>query len=141
MTHAQPTVFHVTHWRAGSQWVYRILLHIAEETGTEIVPPLATLGQVLETAIRPGAIYPTIYLTAEQFSNIVLPARASKFVVICDLRDTLVSVILVCGTVTLSSATLRSSVENWRRSHRSWAHVRNGKLARLVRSYPTIMGA
>lgn len=82
------TVFHITHWKAGSQWIRAILETVANE---RIVPPRVGEGQVLLDAIRPGGVYPAAYLTREQFGTINLPPGSRHFVVIRDLRDTLVS--------------------------------------------------
>ncbi len=85
---ASPTVFHITHWKAGSQWLHKILQAAA---GERIVPPRLGEGQFLYDPIRPGGVYPTVYVTQEQFRSVSAPANARKFVVIRDLRDTLVS--------------------------------------------------
>jgi len=49
------------------------------------------MAQVLAQAIQPGGVYPTVYLTCEQFERVALPPDSRRFVVIRDLRDTLVS--------------------------------------------------
>ncbi len=85
---ALPTVFHITHWKAGSQWVHRILRAAAEE---RVVPPRLGEGQFLYDPIKSGGVYPTLYVTREQFRSVSVPSNARKFVVIRDLRDTLVS--------------------------------------------------
>jgi hypothetical protein len=82
------TVFHVTHYKAGSQWVHRILHNLAEPW---IVPPQVDGAQFLTRPIRASGVYPTLYLTREQFESVPTPANARRFVVIRDLRDTLVS--------------------------------------------------
>lgn len=88
----EPTVFHITHWKAGSQWIHKILREVAyQEPSLQVVAPTGTMEQVLHRPILRGAIYPTVYLTAEQFAKVRLPRGALKFVVIRDLRDTLVS--------------------------------------------------
>lgn len=88
----EPTVFHVTHWKAGSQWVYQILLQLAEQRPSlTVVQPTSSMEQVLAQPIIPGALYPTIYLTAKDFAAVTLPRGSIKLVVIRDLRDTLVS--------------------------------------------------
>jgi SAM-dependent methyltransferase len=85
---ARPTIFHVTHWKAGSQWIYRILRALAPE---RIVAPRVGEGQFLFAPLTAGGIYPTVYVTRAQFESVALPEGARKFVVIRDLRDTLVS--------------------------------------------------
>jgi lipopolysaccharide transport system ATP-binding protein len=82
---ATPAVFHVTHWKAGSQWIHKILSRCA---GERLVPP----GPHREARpLLPGRIYPTCYLDHAQFQALRLPEPSCRFVVIRDLRDTLVS--------------------------------------------------
>jgi lipopolysaccharide transport system ATP-binding protein len=85
---ARPAIFHVTHWKAGSQWIHRILLRSAWRL---VVPPAGDGRQFLHEPVQPGMVYPTLYLTREQFLSVPLPRRWHRFVVIRDLRDTLVS--------------------------------------------------
>ena len=84
----QPTIFHITHWKAGSQWLYKILREIAPE---RIVAPQIYEKQFLDSPLVKEAIYPTVYVTKEQFHSVVLPDNYRKFIIIRDLRDTLVS--------------------------------------------------
>jgi lipopolysaccharide transport system ATP-binding protein len=84
----QPTVFHVTHWKAGSQWIHRIFHGLVYE---RLVLPKADRSQFLVAPIQPGKVYPTIYVTKQEFDNVAIPAGSRRFVVIRDLRDTLVS--------------------------------------------------
>jgi len=83
-----PTVFHITHWKAGSQWINKILKSCVPE---RIVAPQASEGQFLHWPLLPGKIYPTVYVTSQQFASVRLPANWRRFVVIRDLRDTLIS--------------------------------------------------
>jgi hypothetical protein len=87
-----PTVFHVTHHKAGSQWVNRIFHALAYE---RLVMPEVRDGainvQFLERPIRPGMVYPTVYVTRQEFESVRLPRPWKRFVVVRDLRDTLVS--------------------------------------------------
>jgi hypothetical protein len=83
-----PTVFHVTHSKAGSQWVRRILHDCAPE---RIVTPQYEMVQFLRAPVRAGMIYPALYVTKEEFDGVVLPANGRRFIVVRDLRDTLVS--------------------------------------------------
>jgi homopolymeric O-antigen transport system ATP-binding protein len=82
-----PAIFHITHWKAGSQWIYKILADCAPE---RIVPPSAHNMHV-KLGARPGKIYPTCYITLEEFMAIRRPANSKHFFVLRDLRDTLVS--------------------------------------------------
>lgn len=81
------TIAHVTHWKAGSQWVYRILDELAPE---RVVTPEVD-GAHWRPPLRAGAIYPTIYLGRDAFDAVAGAAEARAFVVVRDLRDTLVS--------------------------------------------------
>jgi SAM-dependent methyltransferase len=83
-----PTLFHVTHWKAGSQWVYSILRELSP---AHIVEPRVDQAQFFVAPLVSGAVYPTVYVTREQFHSVPLPAGYRKFVVVRDLRDTLVS--------------------------------------------------
>ena len=83
-----PTIFHVTHWKAGSQWIHKILDRCA---GTRIVRAEARSAQLLHKPLLAGRVYPTCYVTREEFHSVPLPEPWRRFVVIRDLRDTLVS--------------------------------------------------
>ena len=113
-----PTVFHITHHKAGSQWVAEILKHCALE---RFQKPDVDLSFFYKVPIKPEMIYLTVYVPEKDFEHITLsnplitwpgikytmrhpmiymqnwmnfkvkqiPFR--HFVVIRDLRDTLVS--------------------------------------------------
>jgi len=83
-----PTVFHITHHKAGSQWIYRILLPLALD---RLVPPEVESAQFFQKPIIPGKVYPTVYVTREQFDSVKIPPKSRRFVIIRDLRDTLIS--------------------------------------------------
>ena len=83
-----PAIFHVTHWKAGSQWIYRILHQCARE---RIVKPQRGNEQFTRGPVQQGKVYPTLYVTKEEFDSAALPGRWYRFVVIRDLRDTLAS--------------------------------------------------
>jgi hypothetical protein len=83
-----PAIFHVTHWKAGSQWLYKILIGCAPDL---IVAPQLEMAQFLRAPLQEGKIYPTLYVTREEFDRPCLPSTWRRFVVIRDLRDTLVS--------------------------------------------------
>lgn len=119
-----PTIFHITHWKAGSQWIAAILKTCAPErfVPMAIADPHGMGGRGILNfyvhPINPGNIYGTVYLTQDQFRSVVYdpfwrakepeafylrravenwwnysvrnsPCRS--FVVIRDLRDTLIS--------------------------------------------------
>lgn len=83
-----PTIFHITHWKAGSQWVYVVLRELFPD---RIVHPKTKIAHVQEDPIQAGMIYPTVYLNKTQFDALSKPAHHKCFFVIRDLRDTLVS--------------------------------------------------
>lgn len=83
-----PAVFHVTHWKAGSQWIFKLLSDCAPDL---IVAPRMGVAHFINEPLMEGRIYPTLYLTKEQFYSAKLPASWKSFIIIRDLRDTLVS--------------------------------------------------
>jgi lipopolysaccharide transport system ATP-binding protein len=83
-----PAIVHVTHWKAGSQWIHKILMRCAPQL---IVAPRLRQDQFLYWPILPGGVYPTVYVTKAQYDRIALPPESQRFVVIRDLRDTLTS--------------------------------------------------
>ncbi|HVS27089.1 MAG TPA: Wzt carbohydrate-binding domain-containing protein [Burkholderiales bacterium] len=82
------TIIHVTHWKAGSQWIHRILNECVPDL---VVTPRLNQTQFLTSPIQLGKVYPTVYVTKAQFDRTHLPPNTRRFVVIRDLRDTLVS--------------------------------------------------
>lgn len=114
----QPTVFHITHIKAGSQWVAQVLRECAPHRE---VPQEDRNAQTLYKPIRPGGVYPGVYLARYRLCSLVrFPLGFNRptfrhfklrpiplivnyinfqildkpyiyFVVIRDLRDTLVS--------------------------------------------------
>jgi lipopolysaccharide transport system ATP-binding protein len=83
-----PTVFHITHHKAGSQWINRIFHALAYD---RLVLPERDDAQFRKRPIQSGKIYPTVYVTRDQFHHVAIPRNSRRFVVIRDLRDTLVS--------------------------------------------------
>lgn len=83
-----PTIFHVTHWKAGSQWIKNILKELAPDS---FIESKLGVSHFLHDTIREGMIYPTLYVTRNQFDSVTLPGTWHRFVVIRDLRDTLIS--------------------------------------------------
>jgi len=114
---AFPTVFHITHWKAGSQWVAEILKYCAPE---RFVHREFNGVNFSTKPLRPGSIYGTIYSPRQDFERITTlklspwqftsdffrhPTRVVnnwliynvqtnpiiRFVIIRDIRDTLIS--------------------------------------------------
>ncbi len=85
---ALPTVFHITHYKSGSQWVLAILSEVAQN---RIIAPQIAAKHVTDQPIIPGRIYPCVYLPQPVFLEANPPETRKVFIVIRDLRDTLVS--------------------------------------------------
>lgn len=83
-----PTIFHLTHYKAGSNWVHIVLNRCRRDL---VVDPEPDRSQILEREIEPGRVYPKLYLTKAEFDELELPEDSRRFLVIRDLRDTLVS--------------------------------------------------
>ena len=83
-----PAIFHVTHHKAGSQWIYRLFMATLP---SRVVQPTADNSEFLDEPIKEGFIYPTLYLAHDVFFGRSLPPDWIGFVVIRDLRDTLIS--------------------------------------------------
>ena len=83
-----PTVFHVTHWKAGSQWIRGVL---EEAVPDRIVPLKEDMSHVSEDPIVPGGVYTPVYMARPPFEKAVGDVDRRTFVIIRDLRDTLVS--------------------------------------------------
>jgi lipopolysaccharide transport system ATP-binding protein len=103
-----PTIFHITHWKAGSQWIHKILVGCASE---RIVPPQLHNVQFLNRPLQPGKVYPTVYVTKQQFDSVRMPSHWRRFVVIRDLRDTLISDYF---SLKVSHAVLNYRLARWR---------------------------
>lgn len=84
----QPTVFHATHYKAGSRWVFRILRRCV---GERLLQVKAARSELLERPIIPGRVYSACYVTKDEFDRLELPPDSRHFFVTRDLRDTLVS--------------------------------------------------
>jgi hypothetical protein len=84
-----PSVFHVTHWKAGSQWISSVLKYAAPKRFIRPKSgPLGPLGGPYEK----GRIYAPVYAPYSRFREFVPDDPANRtFVVIRDPRDTLVS--------------------------------------------------
>jgi Sulfotransferase domain len=82
------TLFHITHWKAATTWIERILRNAF---GKETVMPRAYLNTTLSVSVIPNRIYPAACLTKEAFDTLRLPANSRRFLVIRDLRDSVAS--------------------------------------------------
>lgn len=85
-----PTIFHFTHWKAGSQWVRGVFEAACPGRVVEALPRNA---HVLEAPLKRGAIYSPVYMRRQVFESSEA-SRASaqvRLFVMRDLRDALVS--------------------------------------------------
>jgi lipopolysaccharide transport system ATP-binding protein len=105
-----PAIFHLTHWKAGSQWIHKILR--ASVDVDTIVGPELNERQVLDEPIVAGKVYPTVYVTREQFEALALPTCWRAFVVIRDLRDVLISGYF---SLRFSHRIVNDQIARWRR--------------------------
>ena len=84
-----PTVFHITHWKSGSQWVRGVFEHIASD---RLVRTKPKMSNVRDGRITPGSIYSAVYMPTQWFFDQVTDQPDHRFmVVIRDLRDAAVS--------------------------------------------------
>lgn len=83
-----PTVFHITHQKCGSQWIKNILIHCFPD---KIVQPALNENHFLNKPVLEGKIYPALYVNKQEFYSVKLPNNYKKFIIIRDLRDTLIS--------------------------------------------------
>jgi hypothetical protein len=83
-----PTVFHITHYKAGSQWVYAVLNEIVPQ---RIVTPQVAARHVTHQPMIAGGVYPCVYLPRKTFYDASPPKNHRVFIILRDLRDTLIS--------------------------------------------------
>ncbi len=83
-----PAIFHITHHKAGSQWILAILRRIARPM---VVDPDWEHDYLRREPLSQGKIYPTAYLSRPEFEALDLPEKWIRFIVIRDFRDAFVS--------------------------------------------------
>lgn len=79
-----PTLLHITHAKAGSTWIRGILESLF---GKRLV---ARSSKLPDFAAHPGGVF-SVFMSREQFLEHPELAKAKRFIVLRDLRDTLVS--------------------------------------------------
>lgn len=84
-----PTLFHITNYKAGSQWIYGILRDLFDNN--KIIKPLPKVNHILNSGLKDGYIYPTVYLDYDKFQKLKLPKNYKYLIIFRDLRDVLVS--------------------------------------------------
>jgi lipopolysaccharide transport system ATP-binding protein len=82
------TLFHVTHAKAGSQWIRAILEDLF---GAATLPPEYHGRQVWGRPIELGRVYTCFHVGKPEFDALPMPGEARPMVLVRDLRDTLVS--------------------------------------------------
>jgi lipopolysaccharide transport system ATP-binding protein len=90
---AVPTLMHMTHVKAGSTWINGILQCLF---GGRCAPrgklvASATGGDIARHVFAPGRVYRAMFLTREEFQAHPELRDIKRFIIIRDLRDTLVS--------------------------------------------------
>jgi lipopolysaccharide transport system ATP-binding protein len=83
------TLVHVTHWKAGSQWIRAI---VEKAFGISAVVAPEYEGAQLLRPVEVGKVYPCVYFSKQEYDSVAELKKARYFVVIRDLRDTLISV-------------------------------------------------
>jgi len=82
-------IFHVTHWKAGSQWVHDVLNAAAPG---RVVRPTGDVSFFAKHRVSDGEIYSPLYDAYDRFRAAVSADRPQRtFAVIRDARDTAVS--------------------------------------------------
>jgi Sulfotransferase domain len=84
----QATLFHITHWKAATTWISRVL---RDAFGKRVLMPRAYFERYVSWPVVPNRIYPAACLTKEAFDALELPQNSRRVVVIRDLRDAVVS--------------------------------------------------
>jgi len=76
MMTAQPTIFHITHAKAGSQWVREILKYSAPR---RFVPDEIQARQLYTRPIQVGKIYAASFISRDDFDAMLLPWSSTRF--------------------------------------------------------------
>ena len=82
----QQSLFHVTHAKGGSSWIYSILKKVYKQS---VLPRVGRDFQSLEQ--KENGIYSALFLDYDEFCKIEFSKGAPCFFVMRDIRDTLVS--------------------------------------------------
>ena len=82
----QSFLFHVTHAKAGSSWIYSILRKVYKN---KVMPRVGSEIDALEYS--ENGIYSALFLDNDEFQRIDFSAHQPCFFVMRDIRDTLVS--------------------------------------------------
>ena len=105
----QRTIFHITHWKAGSQWLNKIIKSVAPDA---VVHAMVDEVQFRDNSIQESKIYTALYVTKEKYDLVSVPPNSKKFIIIRDLRDTLISAYF---SLKISHPVLDNRIEEWRK--------------------------
>lgn len=86
-----PTLVHITHAKAGSTWIAHLLSRLFGKRCAPRGSKVARDGNVADYVLEPGRVYSAMFLTRDEVAAQPELKEAKKFVVIRDLRDTVVS--------------------------------------------------
>ena len=86
-----PTLMHITHAKAGSTWINNLLAAILPRRVAPRGRSVAADRDLDRHVFAPGLIYPAMFLTREKYLLHPELRDCLRFIVIRDLRDTLVS--------------------------------------------------
>lgn len=84
-------ILHITHPKAGSQWVAEVLKSCVAPQ--RLVLPLPHVAHFKRTTLRPGGVYLAVFRAQQRVAEVTrgFPHPLHKVVIIRDLRDTFVS--------------------------------------------------
>ncbi|MFO0826395.1 MAG: hypothetical protein U0792_25295 [Gemmataceae bacterium] len=88
---SRPAICHITHPEAGAEWLGGFFHALVPD---RVIEPERSHRQILSRAVMAGKVYQSLFLTREQFESTKVPPECRRFVMIRDLRDTLVSLYL-----------------------------------------------
>jgi hypothetical protein len=79
-----PPVFHITQWKAGSQWIHQILARCAAHK--KVLPSFTGHEPICR-----NTVYAAAYITKEEYEALNAPSDSKYFIVLRDPRDILIS--------------------------------------------------
>jgi len=85
------TLMHVTHAKAGSSWVSDLLARLFGSRCAPRGPFVAADGDLSRHVFQPGRVYRAMFLSREDFMAHPELREIKRFVVLRDLRDTMIS--------------------------------------------------
>jgi hypothetical protein len=86
-----PTVVHVTHAKAGSTWIAHLLSRLFGNRCAPRGSKAGRNGEDAERVFQPGRVYSGMFMTRDEVAAQPVLREGKTFIVIRDLRDTIVS--------------------------------------------------